>query len=222
MTTNWAGNYAYRAERFHEPATLAELRALVAGAARIRVPGSRHSFNAIADSTDLISLRGLPADVRVTDGGVSFSAGLTYGELSSSGVDVHNLASLPHISVAGAIATATHGSGTGGVATAVRALELLTSDGEVVRLERGDPDFDGAVVGLGACGVVTRLWLDAEPPFTVAQRVFEELSWEALYEHFDFVVSSAYSVSLFTRWGPTVEQVWLKSRGALPSTLFAA
>src|SRR4051812_1115004 len=143
----------------------------------------RHSFNDIADTSELVSLRGLPAAVEVGDGCVSFSGGLTYGDLAACGVAVHNLASLPQISVAGAVATATHGSrdGDGNLATAVRALELLTSDGELVRAQRGDRDFDGAVVGLGALGAVTRPTLDAEPELTVRQRVFEDLPWETLF-----------------------------------------
>ena len=224
MSTNWAGNYAYGAARIHEPSSLDALRAIVVAAPRIRVLGSRHSFNDIADSLELVSLRGLPADVAVGDGAVSFSGGLTYGDLASCGVALHNLASLPHISVAGAVATATHGSGdgNGNLATAVRELELLTSAGELVRVRRGDPDFDGMVVGLGALGVVTRLTLDAEPEFAVRQRVWEDLPWETLFASFDAITSAAYSVSLFTRWGPTVEQVWLKSRSALPEECFGA
>src|SRR3712207_3541508 len=124
------------------------------------------------------------------------------------------MASLPHISVAGAVATATHGSGdaNGNLATAVAALELVTSEGELVEAESGDPDFEGVVVGLGALGVVTRLTLDVEPAFEVRQRVFEGLSFEALCEHFDEIVSCGYSVSAFTHWEDVVDQVWVKSR----------
>ena len=147
---------------------------------------------------------------------MSFNAGLTYGELAGEleGLALHNLASLPHISVAGAIATATHGSGdaNGNLASAVAGLELVTSSGELVRASRGDPDFDGMVVSLGATGAVTRLTLDAEPAYEVRQRVFEGLAWDALYEHFDEITTSGYSVSVFTRWGEDIDQVWVKSR----------
>ena len=127
---------------------------------------------------------------------------------------LHNLASLPHISVAGAVATATHGSGdaNGNLATAVAALELVTSSGELVTAARGDPDFDGMVVGLGALGVVTRLTLDVEPAYEVRQRVFEELAWDALFEHFDAITGSGYSVSVLSYLGDTVDQVWVRSR----------
>ena len=218
---NWAGNFEYRAARIHQPRTLEALRDLVAGADGLRVLGSRHSFNAIADADELVSLRALPADVTTDGETVSFGAGLTYGELAVEldrhGLALHNLASLPHISVAGAIATGTHGSGNanGNLATAVRALELLTSAGDTVRLQRGDDDFEGAVVGLGALGVVTRLTLAVEPAFVLRQRVFEDLSWEVLVEHFDAVSGAGYSVSVFSRLGAAVDAVWVKDRGDL-------
>jgi xylitol oxidase len=162
-----------------------------------------------------VSLRALPSDIEIDGATVSFGAGLTYGELAAGldGLALHNLASLPHISVAGAIATGTHGSGdaNGNLATAVRALELMRSDGEIVRLARGDADFDGAVVGLGALGVLTRLTLDVRPSFELRQRVFEGLSWEALTEHFDAVTGAGYSVSAFTRLGPALDAVWVKA-----------
>jgi xylitol oxidase len=225
--TNWAGNYRYRAARLYGPSSEDELREIVARAPSIRVLGSRHSFNAIADAAELVSLAGLPADVEVGDGTVSFSAGLSYGALAAAlereGVALHNLASLPHISVAGAVATATHGSGdgNGNLATAVAALSLVTSNGELVRVARGEADFDGMVVGLGALGAVTRLTLDTEPAYEVSQHVFEGLTWEALHEHFDAITGSGYSVSVFTDWR-AVTQVWVKARGAAPGELFGA
>ena len=217
---NWAGNYEYRAERLHRPATLEQLQDIVAAARRIRVLGSRHSFNDIADSRELVSLAGLPADVVVdrAAGTVSFGAALTYGELAAAlaaeDLALHNLASLPHISVAGAVATATHGSGdaSGNLATAVAALEIVTSSGEIVTAARGEPDFDGLVVGLGATGAVTRVTLDVEPAYEVRQRVFEGLEWEALYEHFDAITAAGDSVSVFTRWRDTADQAWVKQR----------
>ncbi len=217
---NWAGNHVYRAAELHRPATLAQLREIVARAPRVHALGSRHSFSDIGDSAELVALDGLPADVVVDPVAqtVSCSAALKYGELAgvlaAQGVALHNLASLPHISIAGAIATATHGSGdaNGNLATAVRAVELVTSDGEVLAVARGEPDFDGLVVGLGALGVVTRVTLDVEPAYEVRQRVFEGLSWDALHEHFDAITAGGYSVSVFTRWGETVDQVWVKSR----------
>jgi xylitol oxidase len=193
---------------------------IIANAPGVRVLGSRHSFNDIADSSELITLETMPMDVVVDHAAdtVSFNAALKYGELvetlSAEGVALHNLASLPHISVAGAVATATHGSGetNGNLATAVVGLELVTSGGEIIDASRGEPDFDGLVVGLGALGALTRITLEVEPAYEVRQRVFEGLSWEALFEHFDEIISSGYSVSIFTRWGETIDQVWVKSR----------
>jgi alditol oxidase len=210
------------------PQTIDELREIVAAARRIRVLGTRHSFNGIGESDALVSLTALPQDVVVERGTVSFSAGMTYGELALAldehGLALHNLASLPHISVGGAVATATHGSGDGhgNLATAVAALELVTSSGELIRAGRGEPDFDGLVVGLGALGAVTRFTLEVEPAFAVRQRVFEELPWEPLLERFDEVFASGYSVSVFTHWGATAGQLWVKSRGPDPDDGFGA
>jgi xylitol oxidase len=238
--TNWAGNHTYRAERLHRPTTLEQLQEVVATAPRIRVLGSRHSFTGIADSAELVSLEAVHAaasplagiEVDLEAGTVSLGGGVRYGELAEvlrdAGAALHNLASLPHISVAGAVATATHGSGVtnGNLATAVAALEMVTSSGEVVRASRGDADFDGMVVGLGALGAVTRLTLDVEPAFEVEQRVFEGLAWEVLSEHFDEVMACGYSVSLFTLWGEDVDMVWVKARtdqgGAPDGDLFGA
>ena len=217
---NWAGNHTYRAARIHRPTQVDQVRRIVADAPGIRVLGSRHSFNDIADADELLSLEGLPADVVVDHeaGTVSFSGALRYGDLAEvlhhQGVALANLASLPHISVVGAVATATHGSGVanGNLATSVAGIELVTSTGDVVTARRGDDDFDGMVVGLGALGAVTRLTLDVEPTYQVRQRVYEGLAWDALYDNLDAIGGEGYSVSVFTRWGDTTDQVWVKSR----------
>ena len=217
---NWAGNYTYRAEKLHRPTTIEQVQEIVANAASVHVLGSRHSFNDIADSSELISLENLPADVVVDHQAhtVSLGGGVKYGNLAKTlneeGVALHTLASLPHISVAGAVATATHGSGVtcGNLGSAVAGLSIVTSSGEIIKASRGDSDFDGLVVGLGALGAVTRITLDVQPAYKVKQRVFEGLSWKALYDHFDEITSCGYSVSIFTRWGETNEQVWVKSR----------
>jgi xylitol oxidase len=231
---NWAGTHRYRARVLHQPTSREQLQEIVATAANVHVLGSRHSFTGIADAEELVSLDALPADVVVDSaaGTVTVGGAVRYGDLSEAlqahGLALHNLASLPHISVAGAVATATHGSGitNGTLATAVRALELVTSTGEVVTARRGDDDFDGMVVGLGALGAVTRLGLDVEPAFEVRQRVFEGLGWPALEENADAVLSAGYSVSLFTTWGEDAGDVWVKSRtdaaDDLPDELFDA
>jgi xylitol oxidase len=227
---NWAGNHTYRARTVHAPTTLDQVREIVAAAPHIRVLGSRHSFTDIADSPELVSLDGLPPDVVVDRDAMTVTCpgAMRYGELAvkleDAGLGLANLASLPHIAVGGAIATATHGSGdrNRNLAGAVAALELVTSDGDVVTAARGDPDFDGLVVALGAAGAVTRATLDVEPAYEIRQRVFEGLRWEDLFEHFDAITSTGYSVSVFTRWGETTDQVWVKTRaGEEPSDKLA-
>ena len=204
----------------HRPSTLEQVQEIVAAARQVRAVGSRHSFNDIADAEEQVALSALPADVVLDHEAatVSFGAGVTYGELAGAlegeGMALHNTASLPHISVAGAVATATHGSGdaNGNLATAVAALEMVTSSGEVITAARGDAGFDGLVVGLGALGVVTRLTLDVEPAYDVRQRVFEGLAWDSLFEHFDEITAAGYSVSVLSRAGTEVDQVWVRSR----------
>jgi xylitol oxidase len=227
---NWSGTYEYRAARVHRPQTLDEVRAIVASAPRLRVLGSRHSFTGIADSDELVSLEAVPPEVAVDRAArtVSFGAGLRYGDLAQvlerEGLALHNLASLPHISVAGAVATATHGSGdaSGNLATAVAGLEIATSAGDLVTAARGDEDFDGLVVGLGALGAVTRITLDVEPAYAVRQRAFEAMSWDALLAGFDEITAAGEHVSVFSRWGDAVEQVWVKTRvGAEPERIRA-
>lgn len=221
---NWAGNYTYRAERWHTPQTIDELRATVAACSKLRALGTRHSFNGIADSTeDIVSLEHFNRVVAL-DGerrAVTVEGGIKYGQLGrylhEEGYAIHNLASLPHISVAGACATATHGSGdgNGNLASAVRALELVTADGDVKTLTReqdGDA-FRGAVVGLGGLGVVTQLTLDIEPTFAVRQDLYENLPLAQLEDHFDAISARAYSISLFTDWQEArFNQVWIKTR----------
>ncbi|WP_223692561.1 FAD-binding protein [Leifsonia poae] len=219
---NWAGNHEYRAKRIAHPTGVDELRDLIVAARSVRALGSRHSFNDLADDTDLlVSTAGLPAEVRIDEGAraVTVGGGTRYGDLArvlqNSGWALANLASLPHISVAGAVATATHGSGdrNGNLATAVRALRILRADGEIVDLDRDDPSFAGAVVSLGALGVVTELTLDIQPTFGVRQRLFETLPWSTVFDRFDDITSAAYSVSLFTTWTEdAVGLAWLKER----------
>lgn len=218
--TNWAGNVDFRHERLHRPSSVEELRAIVADSAHIRALGTGHSFNRIADTRhDLVRLDALPAAVEIDPDTrtVTVAGGARYGtvaeELHRQGWALHNLASLPHISVAGAVSTGTHGSGSPNLAAAVAGLDLVTADGELLALRRGDDDFPGAVVALGALGVVARVVLDIEPTYDVAQEVHLDLPWEAVATDLDAIIDSADSVSLFTDWaGPAVRQVWRKTR----------
>ncbi|HXD64940.1 MAG TPA: D-arabinono-1,4-lactone oxidase [Solirubrobacteraceae bacterium] len=218
--TNWSGNYAYRAGTLHRPEALEELQELVGGARSLRVIGSRHSFTSIADSAELVALDALPGEVTV-DGAaqtVTVPGHTTYAALAEAlnraGLALDNLASLPHISVAGAIASGTHGSGDrkGNLATSVRAIEMVTADGELRTAAAGDPDFGGAVVALGALGAVTRVTLAVQPFYEMRQRVFESVSWETLFARCDAIFGAGDSVSVFHLCGERTEQVWVKRR----------
>ncbi|MGB0081893.1 MAG: FAD-binding protein, partial [Terracidiphilus sp.] len=221
--TNWAGNLTYSTNNLQTPATVDEVRAAVKSASRLRALGARHSFNAIADSTheqiSVARLKEMTLDEAAHT--VTVGGGVTYSQLApwldAKGYALHNLASLPGITVAGACATATHGSGlnNGNLATAVSAVELVTADGDVVELkrERDGEQFLGAVVGLGAMGVVTRTTLEVQPTYKVAQSVYQGLSFEELGRHFEEIFASGYSVSVITDWqNRRAEQLWVKRR----------
>jgi len=221
--TNWAGNVEFAARALHRPASLGELRETVAAGDRVRVLGSGHSFNRIADTTGvLIGLDGLPGAraIEVDSAGRTVRVGgaVRFAELCPvlrrHGLALPNLPSTPHFTLAGAYATGTHGSGdTGGtLAAAVRSVELVTADGGTVTVSRGSDDFfEGSVVSLGALGVVTALTVEACEGFEIEQHVHEGLSWPVFTEHVGEILGAAYSVSAFTDWaGPL--RVWAKRR----------
>jgi xylitol oxidase len=227
---NWAGNITFGARRLHRPAALPELQELVTAGGPVRILGSGHSYNRMADTTgDLISLATMPRIVEIAEDRrtVRVDGGIKYGELAgrlhAAGLAVHNMASLPHISVAGAVTTATHGSGVrnGNLATSVAAIELLRADGKLVTLRRGDEGFAGAVVGLGALGVVTALTLDVVPAFEIRQYVYDDLPRASLEQHLPEILSAGYSVSLFTNWASAdINHAWFKRTDELPEGPF--
>jgi alditol oxidase len=225
--TNWAGNVTFSAARVHQPGSVGELRRIVAGTRHVRALGSGHSFSRIADTThDLVRLDGLPPAVEIDPANptVTVAAGLRYAEVAArlqrAGFALANLASLPHISVAGSCATGTHGSGDTqrSLAAAVTALQLVGPDGDLVELRRdADPGrFTGSVVALGALGIVTRLTLAVEPAFELTQRVYLEVPLDEIAGRFDAVFGAAYSVSAFTDWHSGTAAVWLKHRTDRP------
>ncbi|MEU5271254.1 FAD-binding protein [Streptomyces hygroscopicus] len=225
--TNWAGNITFSAARLHHPDTADELRRIVGSADRVRVLGTGHSFNRIADTDgDLVSLDRLPHRVEIDPGKrtATVAAGMRYAQvaqaLHAEGFALANLASLPHITVAGACATATHGSGSTQrcLAAAVAGLEIVGPGGELTRITRDDdPDrLNGAVVGLGGLGVVTAMTLDIEPAYDVAQWVWTGLPLDRLDDSFEEIFGAAYSVSVFTDWRSGEGVVWLKCRTDLP------
>ncbi len=221
--SNWAGNYTYSATRFHYPETLEQVQEVVGQVSQLKVLGSGHSFNDIADSPqDMLSLERFNYEPVIdrNQHTLTVGAGVKYGQicqqLQREGYALPNLASLPHISIAGACATATHGSGerNGNLATAVAAMEIVKADGSVVVLShaQNSEHFFGAVVSLGGIGVVTKLTLNLVPTFNMFQVVYENLPLKQLEKHFDEIEAQAYSVSLFTDWQKSEEinQVWLK------------
>jgi alditol oxidase len=221
---NWAGNLEYSTDRLYAATALEQVQDYVKKENKLKVLGTRHCFNNIADSTDgFLSVKPMDKVIAVdlAKRTVTVGAGITYGQLcpylDGKGFALHNLASLPHISVAGACSTATHGSGekNGNLATAASGLEMVNASGDVVNLsrERDGDKFLGAVVGLGALGVITKVTLDIQPTFLMRQYVYENLPLSQLKDHFDAIESSAYSVSLFTDWQKQrINEVWIKSR----------
>jgi len=238
--SNWAGNLTYSTGNVHYPKNVSEVQGFVKKLNKCTALGSRHSFNTIADSTEnQISLQNLNKVVSLDKSThtVTVEAGMRYGELSpylhENGYALNNLASLPHITVAGACATATHGSGitNGNLSTAVSAIEFVNASGDVVVLskDKNPEQFYGAVVSLGAIGVVTKVTLDLQPTFAMRQVVYRNLPMEELKDNFSSIMSSGYSVSLFTDWkNKNINEVWIKTRinpndGAeAPSTLYGA
>lgn len=221
--TNWAGNFQYSTDQVHYPRSVDEVRQIVKNNPKLRALGSQHSFNTIADSKEnLVSSRLLNKIISLDKNAdtVTVEAGIKYGELvqhlDDNGYALHNLASLPHISIAGSIATATHGSGVnnGNLATGISAIEFVNAEGAIVQLSGKDGDvFNGAVVGLGALGFVTKVTLDLQPAFTMTQIVYRDLPMDELKNNFIDIMSAGYSVSLFTDWSRrNINQVWIKRR----------
>jgi xylitol oxidase len=221
---NWAGNFTYSTSQLHQPASIEEVAALVKRYDRLKVLGTRHCFNNIADSKDqLVSLGQLNKIIGIdpTNLTVTVEAGVRYGELATwlndRGYALHNLASLPHISIAGGCATTTHGSGVnnGSLSSAVRAMEFITASGDRMNWSREkDPEkFPGAVVHLGGLGVITKITLAIERAYPVKQSVFVNMPLSQLEHHFEEILSAGYSVSLFTEWrNKNIDAVWIKSR----------
>ena len=219
---NWAGNIEFHAARVHRPESVDELRRVVAGASKVRVLGTGHSFNRLADTdADLVLTGGLPDEVEIDAGARTavVAGGMRLADLAErldgAGFALANLPSLPHISLAGACATGTHGSGdkNPGLAAMVQAVRLVGPEGDVVELDRdGAPDFAGTVVNLGALGVVTHLTVDLRPTFDVEQRVYQDVDLGRLIDERASVFAAGYSVSAFTTWDDDRCSVWLKTQ----------
>ncbi|MBW0115769.1 D-arabinono-1,4-lactone oxidase [Pseudonocardia abyssalis] len=211
---NWAGNVVFSAREVHRPTSVGELQELVAESDRVRALGTGHSFSPVADTAgDLVVLSGMPDATDIDGDLVTVPAGMPFAELTrrlhAAGRALPNLGSLPHISVAGACATGTHGSGdrNGALATRVRSADLVRADGTL-----GTVDGPASVVALGALGIVTSLTLQTVPAFDLAQWVMVDVPFHG-FDHLGELLADAYSVSAFTYWdGPVFDQVWLKRR----------
>jgi xylitol oxidase len=223
---NWSGTYQFTAREVITARTVEEVQRAVAAGGRVRAVGTRHSFNDLADNgATLVSVAGIAPDPVIDEaaGTVTVGAGLSYGALAAwlqdQGWALHNLGSLPHISIAGATATGTHGSGSGNqvLSAALAGLEYVAADGEVRKAGRSTPDFDGMPVGLGAFGIVVRVMLDIEPTYLIRQDAYTGLPWDRLLADVEGVLGAAYSVSLFTDWsGESLRAAWVKRRVGNP------
>ncbi len=222
MRTNWSGTVDFTVP-LALPTRVADVQELMRTHDRVLAIGSAHSFSSAAVAPGLhIGTTDLAGDVEIAPDRtcVTVPAGMRYAELGpalyAEGLALAAMASLPHISVGGAVATGTHGSGDaiGTLSSAVTALEVVTPDGNLRWVRRGtDDDFDGWVVALGALGVVTRVTLAVEPAYDVVQSVLVGLDLDVVEERFDDVFGAATSVSVFTRWRPEPDaQLWLKRR----------
>ncbi|MET0735217.1 MAG: D-arabinono-1,4-lactone oxidase [Microbacterium sp.] len=219
MARNWAGTYEYTAPEIRSATTEDEVLRFVRAPGRVHALGTRHSFTDLPDSTGtLVDVSGL-VGFELGEGTVRVAAGTRYGVLASwldeRGLALHNLGSLPHISVGGATATGTHGSGdrNGVLTTAVRGIRYAGADGDVHEVHRGDPDFDALAVGVGAFGIVLSLDLEFQPAFRMRQDFYDGVSWDAALSDLDAVTGAGYSVSVFTRWDETaLGPVWVKTR----------
>jgi alditol oxidase len=232
----WAGTYQFTARRLIAARAIDDVRRAVAGGGRVRGLGTRHSFNDLADNGDtLVTVTDIAPDPVLDENSrtVTVGAGITYGAIAAwlqqRGWALGNLASLPHISVAGAVATGTHGSGSGNrvLSAAVAGLDYVDADGELRHAGRKDPDFAGLAVGLGAFGIVVRVTLDVEPAYLVRQDVYAGLSWDRVLADLEGIMSAGYSVSLFTDWSGESIQAWVKRLMAgpdddVPAELFGA
>lgn len=221
--TNWSGNYHYSANKVFQPASVSEVQDTVRSVTSVRALGTRHSFNGIADSTvaQISTLKLKDVVIHPETRTAAVGAGIRYGDLAvildARGFALHNMASLPHISVGGACSTATHGSGiaNGNLATAVTALEFVTPDGAVHTLSREKDGyrFAGAVVALGSLGIVTHLTLALQPRYDMTQVVYQNLPFSELEHHLADIMRAGYSVSLFTDWQHSrAGELWIKRR----------
>jgi xylitol oxidase len=228
---NWSKNVDFNDREYLQPESLTELQELVRTHPKIRARGTAHCFNEIANTSSYaINLAKMAKTITVNleKKSVLVAAGLTYGELApvlhAQGWALSNMASLPHISIAGCISTGTHGSGikNQNLANQVLALDLVTAEGELRRIDRTNPAFSALVIGLGLGGVVYQYELKIEPTYEIRQVIYPEIPLDILQRNFDQIMGTAYSVSYFTDWSSAqVGNLWCKFRDgeAIPESV---
>ncbi len=218
---NWAGNLSFSSKEFIEIDSVKKLQTIVSNARGIKVLASGHSFSDIADTKDtLISIKNLSFEIGIDSNKreALVPAGMQYSDVSryleKHGWAVSNMASLGEVTIAGAILTGTHGSGSsnGILSTAVIGFEMVLESGSILTTDReNSSDFPGFIVSLGALGVFTKYKLKIVPSFSIRQVVYENINIESIANNFDLVFDRAYSVSFFSNWAQnSTGQIWMK------------
>jgi xylitol oxidase len=218
---NWAGNLTFSAKEFIEIDNISKLQQVVSNSQGVKVLATGHSFNAIGDTKyTLISLKNLSNGIEIDSQNAQalIPAGMSYADaaryLESNGWAFSNMASLGEVTIAGAISTGTHGSGSnnGVLSTSVVGLEIVLGSGELITIdESNSEEFAGFVISLGSLGVFTKIKMKIVPSFSVKQFVYENIGIQAVAENFDTVFNSAYSVSYFSNWAKnSTGQIWMK------------
>ena len=228
LLANWSGNLQFTAEERVYPESVEELQDIVKNAAgQVKVVGTRHCFNDIADTpgtqVSLAKFTKISVDEEALT--ATFGAGVTYtmllGALHSWDMALPNLPSLPHLNVVGSVMTGTHGGGIGtqAVAAWVVGMRLVDPNGDIQVLTREDTeDFEHYLHSFGALGIITEMTMTVEPDYAVAKCIYEGLSWEFLRDQatYNEIVKSHDFVSFFTDWkAPRMTSVWLGKRVAM-------
>ncbi len=221
MIKNWARNLEFSAGEFLEINSISQLQEVINNSDKVKVLGTGHSFSPIADTSgSLISIKKLDPEIHIDSKmqTVSVSAGTSYAQLAryleANGWALENLASLGEITVAGAIMTGTHGSGSSNtvLSNAVVEIEMILASGEKLLLNQQNlEEFNGFIVSFGALAVFTRLKLKIVKSFSIKQIVYENITSKSVSEYFDEIFDNAYSVSYFNSWAKnSTGQIWMK------------
>ena len=217
--TNWVGNQTFTCSRIERPASEDAVRALVASAGAddsgIRVAASWHSFTPVVQTDGvLLDLSALSGLVRVdrAERRVVARAGTpikAFGDaLWDAGLALANQGDIDTQGIAGAVATATHGSGLDlqSFSATVCRVRLVTADGDVLEIGEADERLPAAQVALGMLGVITEVELQAVPAHRLAERI-EHWTWEEAWGRLDEMSREHRHYSFF--WIPAAESAAL-------------